>query len=748
MGGGSDDVKAVALEAIGNMAFCDDNRTTLHAANGIKQRTARLALAAPGTVKHTVKAAAIRALAILGENETVRSAVGRAPIGGRGLRILCMDGGGMRGVATVRMLRELEARAGRPIRDLFDLICGTSTGGILAASLAIKHLSLDDCDNIYKRLGRQVFSQPAPNANQDKETWRDSLYRVYKSGQQHVRVAVYGAKHDTTVFESLLKQICAQPVDGRVVGERMIDTSVLGGPACFVVATLASVTPAVPYVFRNYEFPPGSAELRRAIKSCEGSSKALVWHAVRASSAAPYYLDDFTLGSDRFQDGAAIANNPALIALQEARALWPDVPIDCLVSMGCGSTPVQKRERSMSAYLETGNVLIESACSVDRADAALCTLLPLIPGIRYFRFNPIDARCGMELDDIDPANLAALEDATAEYIAAQGGAFDEAATALTGAKGEDGFGRRLGTRRGVLLVRCDRSALADTHAERVAGVVAGLAQTVVDLASSSGDSSSFVEQEAQQVASRRFCSVLGDTLSAHYATLGVVHLALHVDRRGPIVAWQRQLQCVAEPSPEASRLLRQMQMESGTRLADALAAAPSVDVGHGEIGLVSQTSTMVGGRRVTSLLLEGTAALAHLSPAAVGEVEGSWRRLLIVTSGVLGEALIQAFLEHGAKGVLCAREGCTAVAPDAAARFFEAMYGLLLAGGDVDDALAAGCAAEPSLRDAYCWYSSEEGRFLMHTLSHSPGRRYDALVSRKWSWRDARTGGDRGMLIM
>ena len=714
MGGGSDDVKAVALEAIGNMAFCDDNRTTLHAANGIKQRTARLALAAPGTVKHTVIAAAIRALAILGENETVRAAVQRPPIGGRGLRILCMDGGGMRGVATVRMLRELEARAGRPIRDLFDLICGTSTGGILAASLAIKHLSLDDCDDIYKRLGRQVFSQPAPNSTQDKESWRDSLYRVYKSGQQHVRVAVYGAKHDTTVFESLLKQICAQPVDGRVVGERMIDTSVLGGPACFVVATLASVTPAVPYVFRNYEFPPGSMELRRAIKCCEGSSKALVWHAVRASSAAPYYLDDFTLGNDRFQDGAAIANNPALIALQEARALWPDVPIDCLVSMGCGSTPVQKRERSVSAYLETGNVLIESACSVDRADAALCTLLPLIPGIRYFRFNPIDMRCGMELDDIDPGNMAALEDATDEYIAAQGEAFDAAATALGGGKGGDGFARRLGTRRGVLLVRCDRSALADTHAERVAGLVAGMAQAAVDLGTAMALEECAAE-EAEPLASRAFCRVLGDALSAHYASLGVVHLSLHVDRRGPVVAWQRQLQCLAEPSPEAARLLRQIQPtasdkhSAATRLADALAAAPSVDVGHGEVGLVSQTSTMVGGRRVTSLLLEGTAAWAHLTPEAVGDVEGSWRRLLIVTSGVLHEALIQAFLEHGAKGVVCAREGQGAVHPDAAERFFKAMYESLLRGSDVDDALAAGCGAEPSLHDAYCWYSSEVG---------------------------------------
>ncbi len=36
--------------------------------------------------------------------------------------------------------------------------------------------------------------------------WRDSLYRAYKSSSQHVRVAVYGSKHDPTAFEGLLKE--------------------------------------------------------------------------------------------------------------------------------------------------------------------------------------------------------------------------------------------------------------------------------------------------------------------------------------------------------------------------------------------------------------------------------------------------------------------------------------------------------------------------------------------------------------
>ena len=44
------------------------------------------------------------------------------------------------------------------------------------------------------------------------------------------------------------------------------------------------------------------------------------------------------------------------------------------------------------------NVLMESSCDVDRVDDSLRTLLPLVPGAKYFRFNPIDDRCGMELD--------------------------------------------------------------------------------------------------------------------------------------------------------------------------------------------------------------------------------------------------------------------------------------------------------------------------------------------------------------
>ena len=68
------------------------------------------------------------------------------------------------------------------------------------------------------------------------------------------------------------------------------------------------MTPAVPFIFRNYEYSPDSQPPRASappndeasLYELGGSSKHLVWQAVRASSAAPYYLDDFVCGQDRY----------------------------------------------------------------------------------------------------------------------------------------------------------------------------------------------------------------------------------------------------------------------------------------------------------------------------------------------------------------------------------------------------------------------------------------------------------------
>lgn len=92
-GGCREEVRTSALKALGNLAFCADNQRKLERNSGLMRRLSQLALGGQGApVK--VQAAALRVLAILGENELVRQAVGKAPIQGRGLRILSLGGWG------------------------------------------------------------------------------------------------------------------------------------------------------------------------------------------------------------------------------------------------------------------------------------------------------------------------------------------------------------------------------------------------------------------------------------------------------------------------------------------------------------------------------------------------------------------------------------------------------------------------------------------------------------------------------
>ncbi|MCO5598027.1 hypothetical protein L7F22_052116 [Adiantum nelumboides] len=513
------EVQQYALQAVGNLAFCRENRSRLAVSGSLRDMLLHLSAAS----NVLVSKAAVRALAIFGENEFLRRAVRGRMVGKRGLCILSMDGGGMRGLATVQMLRRLEAGTGKRIHEMFDLICGTSTGGMLAVALGIKRMTLDECEEIYTKLGKLVFAQPTPKDN-EAATWREKLDQLYKSSSQNFRVVVHGSKflwkkfhfrnpalrslasvdvqHNADEFERLLKEMCA--VDE---GDLLIESAVKGIPKVFAVSALVSVMPAQPFVFRNYQYPLGTPETapwtsdgpaasvfgtpatatplstqtgsnRRS--AFIGSCKHRIWEAIRASSAAPYYLDDFSSDMNRWQDGAIVANNPTVIAIREAQLLWPDTRINCLVSIGCGNLPTKPRGKGGWRYLDTGQVLIESACSVERVEEALDTLLPMLPDIHYFRFNPVDDRCGMELDETDINVWVKLEAATQEYIDANATAFQSACNCVnpplfeeeqwaqrlrhaplpTNQSNEEMVGPCLGWRRRIFLVEASGSSEA------------------------------------------------------------------------------------------------------------------------------------------------------------------------------------------------------------------------------------------------------------------------------------------------
>lgn len=86
------------------------------------------------------------------------------------LRLLSLDGGGIKGLTTLlilkrifRTLREVGHLDEEPKpHDVFDLIAGTSTGGLIAIMLGRLHMSIDECITVYERLGQRVFGKKSP----------------------------------------------------------------------------------------------------------------------------------------------------------------------------------------------------------------------------------------------------------------------------------------------------------------------------------------------------------------------------------------------------------------------------------------------------------------------------------------------------------------------------------------------------------------------------------------------------------
>jgi len=82
------------------------------------------------------------------------------------IRILALDGGGIRGIIPLMVLREIEGRTGKPINELFDFIAGTSTGAIISTGFTfpndqgLPRYSAEDILEIYKKVGHEALDYP------------------------------------------------------------------------------------------------------------------------------------------------------------------------------------------------------------------------------------------------------------------------------------------------------------------------------------------------------------------------------------------------------------------------------------------------------------------------------------------------------------------------------------------------------------------------------------------------------------
>lgn len=167
----------------------------------------------------------------------------------RGGRLLCLDGGGIRGLVLVQMLLEIEKLLDRPIQHCFDWIAGTSTGGILALGLS-SGKTLKECLCLYFRMKELAFvgSRPYPS----------------------------------DILESILKEALGTET-------KMSD---IKGPKVMITGVMADRKPVDLHLFRNYTSPNDLLGVvpDGPFESPPSPNRQLIWQAARATGAAPSYF--------------------------------------------------------------------------------------------------------------------------------------------------------------------------------------------------------------------------------------------------------------------------------------------------------------------------------------------------------------------------------------------------------------------------------------------------------------------------
>ncbi|XP_070776704.1 85/88 kDa calcium-independent phospholipase A2 [Enoplosus armatus] len=311
-------------------------------------------------------------------------------------RLLCLDGGGIKGLVLIQMLIALEREAGRPTRELFDWVAGTSTGGILA--LAIVHgKSMEYLRCLYFRMKEQVFKGSRP--------------------------------YESAPLEDFLK---------KEFGENTKMTDVRY-PRVMVTSVLADRHPGELHIFRNYDPPSVHREppyaTNATFKPLTIPQEQLVWRAARSSGAAPTYFRPM----GRFLDGGLLANNPTLDAMSEIhlynKALKAEghekelKKLGMVVSLGTGKPPQVvvssvdvfrpsnplELAKSFVGAKELGKMLVDcctdsDGCAVDRA-RAWCEMIDTI----YHRLSPQLSQEVM-LDEVSDAVLVDMLWETQMYL--------------------------------------------------------------------------------------------------------------------------------------------------------------------------------------------------------------------------------------------------------------------------------------------------------------------------------------------
>lgn len=212
-------------------------------------------------------------------------------------RILCLDGGGIRGLYSAQMLKRMKKDCNIDFYNDFDLIVGTSTGSILAGSI-VKQIDIDKVIALYVNEGKKIF----------KKRWLS-------------RIGLFASKYNPNPLKEQLKVIFENTTLGDIEKPLLINATDIGNSTQFVFKT----------TFNDQEDSNGNK------KELVRDKEILLSDAILASSSAPIFFPPHKVGNFLLADGGLWANSPVLVALAEAKKIFKTEPNDVVVvSIGTG----------------------------------------------------------------------------------------------------------------------------------------------------------------------------------------------------------------------------------------------------------------------------------------------------------------------------------------------------------------------------------------------------------------------------
>ena len=305
------------------------------------------------------------------------------------VRILAIDGGGIRGIIPALVLAELERLAGRRTFELFDLIAGTSTGGILACALcAPDPLPAERLVGLYADRGPEIF---------DRSVW------------QRIRSAdgLLDEKYDAGALDRVLEDFLGDKRLKEAKPDLIVPAYDTAGPG--------------PYFFKTRNAREGDDE---------DFPLSIV---ARATSSAPTYFEPLESGARSLVDGGVFAINPAMCAYAEVLRHSPGAET-VLVSLGTGE---RTRKRSYDEIKDWG--LPEWARPIldivfdGVSDAVDYQLRHALGEGRYHRLQVELRGASDDLGNASEENLRALRQRAEELIAASEAELRGLASELAGA---------------------------------------------------------------------------------------------------------------------------------------------------------------------------------------------------------------------------------------------------------------------------------------------------------------------------